>query len=199
MDFQPLPIRDAIDERAYDVLLALFRAWHARQKTTAPKRERARGAALITRLWKATRLAGPGPRPDVPKALILLVSAEMRELADRALEEYREELARSMRGEPPHIPPDGVNSARKAAKAAAMAVILERLAPLPRNDPKRDTSETRYYKDKRERREKELGAWSWVGRRADGLARDLTALELRINPGSLRVLKHRANQRKKIR
>lgn len=181
MDFQPLPIGDTVDEHALDVLLALFRAWHTRQDGAAPKRERARGTALITQLWEASQVRGRGPRGRFPKPLVLYVSAEMRELADRALEEYREELFRST------TEGGGVNRARKAAKAAAIAVILERLAPTTRYDH-REAAELRTAL------EKKLGEWSWLDRRADGLARDLTAHQLKIKPGSVRVLKHRALQ-----
>jgi hypothetical protein len=188
VDFQPLPIGDTVDEHALDVLLALFRAWHTRQDGAAPKRERARGMALITQLWEASQVRGRGPRGRFPKPLVLYVSAEMRELADRALEEYREELFRST------TEGEGVNRARKAAKETAIAVIVGRLAPIPRYDSDRGAKESQAYEERREALEKKLSGWSWLGRRADGLARDLTAHQLKIKPGSVRVLKHRARQ-----
>lgn len=191
MDFQPLPISDTHDEHALEVLLALLHAWHTRQDATAPKRDRKLGTELITRLWEASQVRGRGPRQRFPNALVLHVYNDMRELADRALEEHREGLIRSA------TEGEGVNRARRAAKAAAIAVIVERLAPIPRCDADRGAKESEAYEERREALEEKLSGWSWLGRRADGLARDLTAHQLKIKPGSVRVLKHRARQEMK--
>src|SRR4029453_15974729 len=84
--FQPLPIRDAVDERAADVLGALFQAWRMYQDRKASKPARRRAAAAIERLWGAAGVAGPGPGGR--KELVPIFYEQLLPVADSALEAY---------------------------------------------------------------------------------------------------------------
>jgi hypothetical protein len=169
--FEPRPIADVVDERALEVLAALSRAWEIRQDTKAPRGDRTRATGLINQLWGAAQLAPRGPRRRFPPELVPLTYERFYRLAEDALEEYRD-LAKEQPA---------------AAKTQAIEMILNDLWPSTRHDPKAVSV-------RRENLKRTLEGWRWVGRRVDGLARDLTAFQLEITPGSVRVLKHRARQ-----
>jgi len=101
---------------------------------------------------------------------------EMIPLARMALAEYRDVISEQ-----------GIKG-RDGAVQAAIDVIIEGLF--------REGKGSNFFseKPKRERYRKEMGKWRWIDRRVDGLARDLTAFHMGISPGSVHVLRFRANR-----
>jgi hypothetical protein len=99
----------------------------------------------------------------------------MYSLARTALEEYREIIKDKQE-----------MKARGEAKQAAIDVIIEGLL-----GPESKGSNLSTEQPKRDRYRKAMEKWKWRDRRADGLARDLTAFHLGISPGSVHVLRSR--------
>jgi hypothetical protein len=186
--FEPLPIGDPVDERALEVLCALFRAWRIRQDTNASERDQARASKLINQLWGAAEVARRGPRAPFPKELVLLSYEQAYRVAANALEEYRDLVK---------------ENAWELARESAIEMCLDYLAPLPGRTPMSEGAPTQTAEEevakatvaaKRERLKRTLEKWRWIDRRVDGVACELTALQLEITTGLVRVLKHRARQ-----
>jgi hypothetical protein len=191
--YQPLPIRGQTDEMAFEVFNAIYKAWQTYQDKQRPTKERAKAETYIKRLWASAKLAGKGPRGGGLKGLVAYSYNDMVPLAREALEEYRdiERISKS----------EGVtlSETRKEAKDAAIELILERLVPERR---RMESERKKTYQiaverltAKRNNYREKMESWNWLNRRADGLARDLTALDLGIKPASVHVLRFRAQQK----
>ena len=197
-DYLPLPITTQTDEMAFDVYNAVYRAWQTYQDKRQPTKERAKAEGYIKRLWASARLRRKGPRAGGLKDLVAYSYDEMLPLAREALEEYRD-IERISKSEGVTI-----SETRKEAKDAAVELILKRLVPERR---RMESERKRPYQiaverltAKRNNYRKKMENWNWLNRRADGLARDLTALDLGIKPSSVHVLRFRAkgNRRRSV-
>jgi cation transport regulator ChaB len=191
--YQPLPIRDQTDEMAFEVFNAIFSAWQTYQDKQQPTKETAKAEGYIKRLWVSAKLRRKGPRAGGLKQLVAFKYDEMLPLAREALEEYRgiERISKSK----------GVtlSETRKEAKGAAIDLILERLVPERR---RMESERKKTYQiagerltAKRNNYREKMESWNWLNRRTDGLARDLTALDLGIKPASVHVLRFRAQRK----
>jgi hypothetical protein len=192
--YQPLPIRDRTDEMAFEVFRSIYRAWQTYQDNQLPAKARAKAGAYIKRLWDSAKLA----RKEGLKNLVAFSYDQMFPLAREALEEYRDEERMSKS--------EGVTILERRTKArdAAIKLLLERLVP-ERRQMKWERKKTyqisaEQLTAKRNNYREKMEKWNWLNRRADGLARDLTALDLGIMPSSVHVLRFRAkgNRRRTV-
>jgi hypothetical protein len=181
--YDPLPIRDRVDEQAAEVYLLLRGAWRTYQDSVASEGDRQRGERLIRRLYAAARFGRRGGLNERVEETY----GEMLRLAGAALEERRDVMREYEEGRRE----TGLQEARRAANAAAVDVIMERLVGPQRQ---REGAAQRLAERWRERLERFFkGPWRVL--RADGLARELTALALGLSPRSISVLRHRARRR----
>ena len=215
-DFLPLPIRDRTDECALEIYVTLYRAWQKYQDASALKRERSRVQRFIEQLYSASSLNQSKKHKGKPsKWYVAHVYEENIDVARDVLREYkdiinesvsRKELRRIKPREPgknsifeivevPPLPllvpaPGEPKTRREEAKRAAINIILERL--LGSSEEKETLDNQR----KREEYRKKMEGWKWTGRRVDGLALDLTALQFGVeNPKLIHVWRFRARQK----
>lgn len=176
----------------FEVYNAVYQAWQKSQDKKLSAKERGTAKAYIKRLWAAARLARRGPRARVQNQLVAYTYDAMLPLAREALGEYRD-VERISKSEGASI-----SKARNEAKDAAISVILERLVPDRR--PMKSEGSTAYQAafekltDKRKAFRAIMEKWKWLDRRSDGLAKELTALDLGIKPSSVHVLRFRAKR-----
>ncbi len=187
-DYLPLPIGTRTDEMAFEVYSAVYEAWQKYRDKGIPAKERHMAESFIKRLYGAAKLAGKGPKTGGLKDLVNFIYDEMIPLAQVALEEYRDNYRDIVEGEEK----SSISQRRSQARDAAIEVILERLMPESRTDRNREKNREAY-------RETIKRLWTkdgkWLNRRSDGLAKDLTAMELGIKSNSVHVLRHRARQK----
>lgn len=191
-DYLPLPIKTRTDDMGFEVYNAVYQAWQKSQDKKLSAKERGTAKAYIKRLWAAARLARRGPRARVQNQLVAYTYDAMLPLAREALGEYRdvEHISKSEGA--------SISKARNEAKDAAIRVILERLVPDRR--PMKSEGSTAYQAafEKLTHKRKAFRAimekWKWLDRRSDGLAKELTALDLGIKPSSVHVLRFRAKR-----